>query len=161
MDVDELRAVLEVGTVVPAVNQIEYHPYMRRTNIELLTLMECHRIKTSGFDCLAPITKVRDALVPEVLAPMAERYSVTKEALLIRWALDENVAPVIRVPLEAKIEECLSTLRFGLTDSDRLLITVKGYENRHPQWLPIEWDELPENKPPGNQPPGNQLPGTS
>lgn len=47
-----LEAVLEVCSVVPAINQLEYHPYLQRAH-DYIPWMREHGIEVSSFKTLA------------------------------------------------------------------------------------------------------------
>lgn len=85
----------------PTVNQIEFHPYLQQT--ELVKLCQDNDIVVQAYASLGgQDTKPKDwqtlgqpALVDHPLInDLAANYSVSRAAVLLRWALQKNVAVI-------------------------------------------------------------------
>ena len=80
-----LNATLATAKVPPAINQIEFHPYLQHTEGGLLELHKKHNIATEGYGPLIPITKASGGPVDGYLAALAKKYAVTEGEILLRW----------------------------------------------------------------------------
>ncbi|KAK3902808.1 NADP-dependent oxidoreductase domain-containing protein [Staphylotrichum tortipilum] len=87
-----LEKILETANVVPAVNQIEYHPYLQHGN--LVEFSRQQNIAVVGYSTLAAMTKARPGPVDEVYAGLAAKYGVTEADVAFRWCLDQGIAVV-------------------------------------------------------------------
>jgi diketogulonate reductase-like aldo/keto reductase len=78
-----LRRVMETSDVVPAVNQVELHPWLPQA--ELRAFHAEHGIVTEAW---APLAQGGDMLADPTLARLAEKHSVTPAQVVLRWHLD-------------------------------------------------------------------------
>ena len=80
--IEHLETVLETAQITPAVNQVEFHPYLQREN--LVPWSEERGIVTSAFGPLTTITKGKPGPTDTVVKRLAEKYGVSEEAVLLR-----------------------------------------------------------------------------
>lgn len=90
-----LEALLEIAEIVPAVNQIEYHPYLQQP--DLRTFCRENKITLTAW---APIMKGRVLDVP-LLREIGEKYGKTAVHVTLRWMLQTDV---ITIPKSAHKE---------------------------------------------------------
>lgn len=86
---EDLQEVLASNpTVVPAVNQIEFHPYLYHApNVQRLTkLMKEHNIKIQTFGPLAPVFRSSGGPVDAVAERIATAHGLTVPQVLLKWA---------------------------------------------------------------------------
>jgi diketogulonate reductase-like aldo/keto reductase len=88
--VDHLTALLEKATVVPAVNQIEVHPYF--TQREVQAFGADHGILTQSWSPIGGITFYRDGnhtstLQDPVIREIAQAHGKTPAQVMLRWHL--------------------------------------------------------------------------
>lgn len=87
-----LAAVLKTAKVVPACNQIEFHPYLQRP-----LLLEVHKqnsIATVAYGSLTAQTKAKPGPVDDLMAALAKKYAVSEGEIAIRWCIDQDVVAV-------------------------------------------------------------------
>lgn len=99
-----LEKVISVTGEVPAVNQIEFHPWVHQSTKDLVKWMHRQRIAVTGYDVLGGF----GAEWPDAVVALADRYQVSESQLLIRWALDKGVAPLFSSITKEHIEEDLN-----------------------------------------------------
>jgi diketogulonate reductase-like aldo/keto reductase len=87
-----LSATLKTAKVVPAVNQIEFHPYLQRA--ELLKVHKQHGIATVAYGPLTAVTKAKPGPVDEIMAGLAKKYAVSEGEVSLRWAVDQDVVAI-------------------------------------------------------------------
>ncbi len=88
----DLDAVLATAAVPPAVNQIEFHPYLQQP--ALLAYLRDRGIAVTGYGPLTPLTKAKGGPLDGFLAGVARKYGVTEGEVLLRWCVDREVGPV-------------------------------------------------------------------
>src|SRR3954467_7567855 len=86
--VDHLTRLLDRATVVPAVNQIEVHPYFQQAEVRAFNAE--HGILTQAWSPIGGITFYRDGehtstLEDPVLAAIAEAHGQSTAHVMLRW----------------------------------------------------------------------------
>ena len=79
---EHLHRLLETAEVVPAVNQVELHPYLQQ--VELRRTHEELGITTEAW---SPIARGGDVLVDPVVVGLAEKHRRTTAQVILRWHL--------------------------------------------------------------------------
>ncbi len=111
-----LEATLIQAKVVPAMNQIEYHPYLQHP--ELLKYHRDHGIATSAYGPLTAITKASPGPVDEVYARLAKKYNVTETEIALRWCIDQDIVAITTTSKKERMEGFLKALEFKLDESE-------------------------------------------
>ncbi len=76
-----LQELLERTTTVPAVNQIELHPYLQQPE-----LRDYHRRHAIATEAWSPIARA-DALDEDMITDLADKYGKTPAQVVLRWQL--------------------------------------------------------------------------
>lgn len=117
---DHIKRLLDAADVVPAVNQVELHPYFRNE-----TLQSADRtlgIITQAWSPIGGITRYRPSdgdnpmnplREPAVLA-LAQRYGKTPAQVILRWHLDEGRSAIPKSKTPSRIAENLDVFDFSL-----------------------------------------------
>jgi len=104
---------------IPAVNQIELHPYLSRD--ECVAYCEQEGIVVEAYSPLTKGQKLKDPL----LVKMAERYSKSTAQLLIRWCLQHGTVCIPKSVKENRIVENGDVFDFNISDEDmQVLVSV-------------------------------------
>lgn len=85
--------------ILPAVNQIEVHPFNTRTDIT--SFCQEHDIVVEAY---APLVRALKMKHP-VIKSLSQRYSCTPAQLLIRWSLQHGYVPLPKSVTKARIAE--------------------------------------------------------
>jgi 2,5-diketo-D-gluconate reductase A len=117
------RLITETGTV-PAVNQVELHPYFPQT--ELRTLHAEHGIATEAWSPLAQGAVLSDATITR----LAERYGVTPAQVVLRWHLQIGNIVIPKSVTPARIRDNLDVFTFTLSPTDVSAITALNTNRR-------------------------------
>ncbi|KAH9912489.1 Aldo/keto reductase [Epithele typhae] len=114
----QLHTILEDAKVIPAVNQVEYHPYVYDTNKTLVAIHERHGIATAGYSGLAMLTRFPDGPVDSaLLAPIRRRLEkeagapVTEAQVLLLWHRAHGVIEITTSSKAERMQEYLDILR--------------------------------------------------
>lgn len=106
------RLIDETGTV-PAVNQIELHPYL--TQAELRDVHARHGIATEAW---SPLAKGGDLLSEPLLADLAGKYGRTPAQVVLRWHLQLGNVVIPKSVTPSRVAENLAVFDFELDADD-------------------------------------------
>jgi hypothetical protein len=120
----DLEAILETCKVRPAINQIEFHPYLQHE--DLLQFHKNKDIRVSAYGPLTPITKVKGGPLDPMLESLAKKYAVNPGEILLRWCVDQNVLPITTSSKEQRLSDMLRIFTFQLTPKEVEEISEKG-----------------------------------
>lgn len=124
-----LDVVLEKAKVRPAMNQIEFHPYLQHG--DLLQYHKNKDIKVAAYAPLAPITKVPDGPLTPLLNDLAKKYAVHPAEILLRWCIDQNVVAITTSGKEQRLSDYLRAMTFQLTPKEVEEISSVGNEHHY------------------------------
>lgn len=119
-----LEAVLPRLSVVPAVNQVEIHPYY---NQPALRAVHAQRgIVTQAWSPLGGVyvyrgpagDESRNALSDPVITAIAERYGKSPAQVVLRWHIDSGRSAIPKSVTPARIAQNLDIFDFALTADD-------------------------------------------
>ncbi|KAI5865632.1 Aldo/keto reductase [Durotheca rogersii] len=88
----DIETILQTAKTVPAINQIEYHPYLQHGN--LVEYLRGKNIAVSAYSTLTAVTSGRPGPLDETYAALAKKYGVSEADVALRWALDQNIAVI-------------------------------------------------------------------
>jgi diketogulonate reductase-like aldo/keto reductase len=114
--VEYLTTLLERTTVVPAVNQIEVHPYFQQRQVQ--TLGAEHGILTQAWSPIGGITFYRDGhhsstLEDPVIGDIAEAYDKTPAQVMLRWHLEQGRSVIPKSINPQRIAENIDVFDFN------------------------------------------------
>jgi diketogulonate reductase-like aldo/keto reductase len=116
--VDHLTALLDKATVVPAVNQIEVHPYFAQREVQAFGTE--HNILTQAWSPIGGITFYRDGqhgstLQDPVIGEIAEAHGRTPAQVMLRWHLQQGRSAIPKSTRPQRIAENIAVFDFELT----------------------------------------------
>jgi 2,5-diketo-D-gluconate reductase A len=118
------RLAAETGTV-PAVNQIELHPYL--TQARLREYHDAHGIATEAW---SPLAKGGALLQDQVITGLADKYGRTPAQIVLRWHLQLGNIVIPKSVTPARIEENFAVFDFELDGDDLAEITSLNRDER-------------------------------
>ena len=127
--VDHLTALLDKASVVPAVNQIEVHPYF--TQREVQDFGAEHGILTQAWSPIGGITFYRDGshgstLQDPVIGEIAQAHGKTPAQVMLRWHLQQGRSVIPKSTRRERIAENIDVVDFQLTDGQ--LAAIDGLD---------------------------------
>jgi diketogulonate reductase-like aldo/keto reductase len=120
-----IETILDGATVVPAVNQIEFHPYLQRAN-NFLPWMREKGIAVSCFKGLAPLTIAKGGPLDSVIEKIAKTHDVPQAAVLLKWHLSQDVIAITTTSKEERLLEYLKAISLMLSAEELDEITKIG-----------------------------------
>ncbi|KAK3293280.1 NADP-dependent oxidoreductase domain-containing protein [Chaetomium fimeti] len=113
----------------PAVNQIEYHPYLQHDPDGLLAYHRDKGIALQAYSPLTAVTKAAPGPVDPVYERLAEKYGVTPGEVALRWCLDQGIVAITTSSNEERLRTWMQRLPlFKLTPKEVGEIAEKGRE---------------------------------
>ncbi|QYN40325.1 aldo/keto reductase [Pseudonocardia sp. DSM 110487] len=115
---DHLARLLEETSVVPAVNQIEVHPYFRQS--ELLAVDSEHGILSQAWSPIGGITFYRggphgSTLQDPTIGEIAAAHGKTPAQVMLRWHLQQGRQAIPKSVTPPRIAENFDVFDFELT----------------------------------------------
>jgi diketogulonate reductase-like aldo/keto reductase len=114
---EHLERLLAVASVVPAVNQIEVHPYFQQSALQRVHAQ--HGIATQAWSPIGGITayrpKGRAAFDDPTLLAIAGEYGKSAAQVMLRWHLQQGRSAIPKSVKLARIAENFDVFDFALT----------------------------------------------
>jgi diketogulonate reductase-like aldo/keto reductase len=131
--VEHLTTLLERSSVVPAVNQIEVHPYFAQREVQAFGAE--HGILTQAWSPLGGITFYRDGhhsstLEDPVIGGIAEAHSKTAAQVMLRWHLQQGRSVIPKSTKPQRIAENIDVFDFELTGEELAAIDALDTDRR-------------------------------
>ncbi|GMA41901.1 oxidoreductase [Mobilicoccus caccae] len=116
--VDHLTRLLEVAQVVPAVNQIEVHPYFQQREVQAFGTK--HDILTQAWSPIGGITFYRDGehrstLEDPTIVEIAQAHSKSPAQVMLRWHLQQGRSVIPKSTKAHRIAENFDIVDFDLS----------------------------------------------
>lgn len=125
-DIEHLERILDECEVVPAVNQVECHPYLQQK--ELKEFCRKHGILLEAYSPLMNGTKVMD---DPVIKELAEAHGKTPAQVILRWHIQSDVIVIPKTVTPSRMKENLDVFDFELSDEDMKKISALDRGERH------------------------------
>lgn len=116
---EHLTRLFDEAGVVPAVNQIELHPYLQQA--ELRAFHAEHGIVTEGW---SPLGQGKGLLDDPALAPIAAKHDKTPAQVVLRWQLQLGNVVIPKSVTPTRIAENLDVFGFELDTDDLAAIAA-------------------------------------
>jgi diketogulonate reductase-like aldo/keto reductase len=124
---DHLQVLLEETSVVPAVNQIEVHPYFRQTAIQDANAK--HGIVSQAWSPIGGITfypgwgeNHESTLENPTIRDIAEAHGKTPAQVMLRWHLEQGRSAIPKSTNPKRLAENFAIFDFALSDGERAAI---------------------------------------
>lgn len=112
--VSHLEELLQHAEVTPAVNQIEFHPFIYNDQKKLLDYCQQQGIIIEAYSPLAHGERLHDP----VITAIASGHQKTNAQVLLRWCIQHGTVPLPKSSHLERIAENLAVFDFELTDGD-------------------------------------------
>ncbi|MFI6365982.1 aldo/keto reductase [Nocardia sp. NPDC050630] len=114
---EDLDRLLAETSVVPAVNQIELHPYFQQTALQKVNA--AHGIVTQAWSPIGGITSYRESekrsFDDPTLLDIAQEHGKSAAQVMLRWHLQEGRSAIPKSTKPARIAENFDVFDFELT----------------------------------------------
>ena len=119
--VDHLERLFAETTIVPAVNQIEVHPYFQQNQLQAFGAE--HGILTQAWSPIGGITAYRgddatSTFSDPVILEIAAAHDKTAAQVMLRWHIQHGVQAIPKSVKPQRIAENFDVFDFALTDDE-------------------------------------------
>jgi diketogulonate reductase-like aldo/keto reductase len=129
---EHLRRLLADTSIVPAVNQIELHPYFQQTALQRLHAE--HGILTQAWSPIGGITSYsgggKSAFDDPTLQEIARQHGKSSAQVMLRWHLQEARSAIPKSTKPARIAENFDVFDFELSSHELAAIDALDTEVR-------------------------------
>lgn len=124
---DRLIDLCKNARVVPAVDQIEIHPYVQQT--ESVRIMQTLGVQAEAW---GPFAEGRDGIFTNpVLSAIAGKYKKSVAQIVLRWHMQRGIVAIPKSIHKARMEENYAIGDFCLSDDDMYAISaLENLSNR-------------------------------
>jgi len=119
-----LKELFESSSTLPAVNQIEFNPFVFQK--EILDFCNTHHIAIEGYTPIARRKKFNHPVIKELSA----KYEKTPAQIMLRWCLQHNVIVIPKSSNPERIKENADIFDFNLSDEDMMKMNSLNEELR-------------------------------
>lgn len=113
-NIHHLEKIIQIGSVIPAVNQIEMHPLF--TQKELLSYCRSRGILIQAYTSIA---RFDDRMVRlPLLKEIGKKHKKSIVQIILRWHLQNGVSPVIKSWNKQRIQDNLNIFDFELSKEE-------------------------------------------
>ncbi len=124
-NIEHLQRLLNECDVVPAVNQVECHPYLQQK--ELKDFCEKHNIYVESW---SPLNQGGAVLNDDIVKQIAEQNEKTPAQVIIRWHLQSGSSVIPKSVTPSRIEENFDVFEFELSPKDMEKISEINRDER-------------------------------
>lgn len=110
--VQHLEKLLNETTVIPVINQIEFHPHL--TQVEVRAYCTDKDIQVEAWSPLMNGALLEEALIQE----LASKYGKTPAQIVLRYDVQHNVVTIPKTMTATRMVENLDVFDFILTDGE-------------------------------------------
>ncbi|GAA3343370.1 aldo/keto reductase [Deinococcus persicinus] len=110
--VQHLEKLLNETTVIPVINQIEFHPHL--TQVEVRAYCTDKDIQVEAWSPLMNGALLEEALIQE----LASKYGKTPAQIVLRYDVQHNVVTIPKTMTANRMVENLDVFDFTLTDGE-------------------------------------------
>ena len=133
--VHHLKEFLENCSVPPAVNQVEFHPWLYQKE-----LLEFCKSKNIVVEAYSPLTRGEKLSDPKILE-IAKKYSKTSAQVILRWGIQHGIVVLPKSKTKERIKENLDVFDFSLKKEDMEKIDmfnenlrIQGRDPNNKEW---------------------------
>ena len=124
-----LEKLMKDSRLIPALNQIEIHPYYR--DHEAIDFCKLHTIKIESY---SPLGGAGSGLLEEgVIMEIAEKHAVSPAQVVIRWHIQNGFIAIPKATSKERIKSNIDVFGFRLDESDiKLIASLESGKKRLP-----------------------------
>lgn len=110
---EQLRRLLDEGSITPALNQVELHPNLQQS--QLRAFHQEHSIATEAW---SPLGQGKDILRDPVVSSIAAKHGRTPAQVILRWHLQLGNVVIPKSVTPSRIQENFDVFGFSLGSED-------------------------------------------
>jgi 2,5-diketo-D-gluconate reductase A len=120
--ISDLELLARETSTVPAVNQVELHPWLPQTELRAY-----HQTRGIATEAWSPLAKGGELLADELIVGLAEKYGKSPAQIVLGWHLQLGNITIPKSETPSRIRENLDVFDFELSDDD--VASISELEN--------------------------------
>jgi 2,5-diketo-D-gluconate reductase A len=112
-EIEHLERIIDATGVVPAVNQVELHPWLQQEELRAF-----HADRGIVTEAWSPLARGGELLDDETLTEIAGQHGKTTAQVVLRWHLQLGSVVIPKSVTPSRIEENFAIFDFELADDD-------------------------------------------
>ncbi len=136
--VERLSDLLDNGSVVPAVNQIEFNPRIHQQDV--LSLCQENKIQVEAWSPLGGGA----ALSNQAIQQIADQHHKTVAQVILRWEIQQGIVVIPKSVHEERIIANKDVFDFSLTDEEMVIISRLNTEEHTIWYDKFKWSGNPD-----------------
>ncbi|ODQ76967.1 hypothetical protein BABINDRAFT_163967 [Babjeviella inositovora NRRL Y-12698] len=124
--VPHIEEILSYATVKPAVNQIEFHPFLQEQSPGIVSFCAKHDILIEPYGPLSPLFRDDSGKLNDTLDKIGAKHGKNRAQVLLRYAVDQGFLPITTSSKAERFHEALEVETFQLSPEDVALISKEG-----------------------------------
>jgi len=134
---DLIEKTIDATSVVPAVNQVEFHPFLYQE-----TLMGYCKEKNIQLEAYCPIARAEFS-DPPLLVRLSKKYDKTPIQIILRWHMEHALIPIPRSSNPKHIKANTEIFDFTLTEDEvtKMNALDRNYRIVNPDKGPAVWKQ--------------------
>jgi diketogulonate reductase-like aldo/keto reductase len=125
----DMEAILKTAKIVPAINQIEFHPYLQHG--DLVKWLKSKGIAVSAYGPLTAAVKASPGPLDSTYKELAAKYGVTIGEIALRWVIDQDIVVLTTSSSADRLKNYLKALTFKLTAEEVEKISTLGLQKHY------------------------------
>lgn len=113
-DLEHLEELLKRSSLVPAVDQIPFNPFVYKKQAPILEFCRAHSILVEAYSPLTLGRRIDDPTISLV----AEKIGRTNAQVMLRWAIQHGTVPIPKSSHPNRIRENFEVFDFELSDNE-------------------------------------------
>ncbi|KAF8308111.1 Aldo/keto reductase [Clavulina sp. PMI_390] len=144
--VKDYELILPEATVIPAVNQIELHPYVWNAAKGILEFQKEHKIVTAVFGGLSPLFRIEGAPLESLLESIQKRLATmsvtaTPAQILQKWLVQSGMVVVTTSSKASRIRESLAVPSLPELLPEEIAAIEKSADGEHRRFFQPHMDK--------------------
>ncbi|KAF5023648.1 hypothetical protein F66182_4293 [Fusarium sp. NRRL 66182] len=134
---EHIETILATAKIPPAINQIEYHPYLQHGS-----LVAFHRSKNIALSAYAPltaITRARPGPVDVLYAELSKKYGVTEGDIALRWCIDQDIVAITTSSREQRLHGYMAKVPGFKLTREEIESIAKAGQQKHFRGFQNAW----------------------
>ena len=119
-NMNQISDLVKQHTVVPAINQVETHPFSQKTEMQ-------NALKSKGIqlESWAPFAQGKNNLFnQELLVTLSSKYNKSVAQVVLRWLIQKEVVVIPKSANRIRINENFNVFDFELSSDDMTSIKL-------------------------------------
>lgn len=112
-DIEHLQRIIDECEIIPAINQVECHPYLQQTALK--AFCEQHGILVEAY---SPLMNGKNVLENATIQEIAKQHGKTPAQIILRWHLQKDTVVIPKTITPSRMVENLDVFNFELSASD-------------------------------------------